>query len=88
MEAYPIGQTPTQNCAIRTRQLNRKPIQEPIVITFYLGYKFWFHTPFMRAKDMDLQTGMRELNLPELLAEERAERAAWPRWKKAYKLVC
>ena len=60
----------------------------PIVILFYLGYKIWFRTPFMRCKDMDLQTGIRELNLPELLAEERAERAAWPRWKKAYKLVC
>jgi amino acid transporter len=60
----------------------------PIVIVFYLGYKFWFRTPFMRCKDMDLRTGMRELNLPELLAEERAERAAWPRWKKAYKVVC
>lgn len=60
----------------------------PIVIIFYLGYKIWFKTPFMRCKDMDLQTGVRELNLPELLAEERAEMAAWPRWKKAYKLVC
>jgi amino acid transporter len=60
----------------------------PIVIIFYLGYKIWFRTPFMRAKDMDLRTGIRELNLPELLAEERAERAAWPRWKKAYKVVC
>lgn len=60
----------------------------PIVIIFYLAYKFWFRTPFMRCKDMDLQTGIRELNLPELLAEERAERAAWPRWKKTYKLVC
>jgi amino acid transporter len=60
----------------------------PIVIMFYLGYKLWFRTPFMRSKDMDLKTGMRELNLPELLAEERAERAAWPRWKQAYKVVC
>jgi amino acid transporter len=60
----------------------------PIVILFYAGYKFWFRTPFMRCKNMDLQTGIRELNLPELLAEERAEKAAWPRWKKAYKLVC
>jgi amino acid transporter len=60
----------------------------PIVIIFYLGYKFWYRTPFMRCKDMDLVTGMRELNLPELLAEERAERAAWPTWKNVYKVVC
>ncbi|TVY92259.1 General amino-acid permease [Lachnellula willkommii] len=48
----------------------------------------WKKTPFMRAKDMDLQTGIRELNLPALLAEERAEQAAWPTWKRAYKVVC
>lgn len=60
----------------------------PIVIIFYIGYKVWFRTPFMRAKDMDLRTGIRELNLPQLLAEERAERAAWPRWKRIYKVVC
>lgn len=60
----------------------------PVVIVFYIGYKVWFRTPFMRCKDMDLRTGMRELNLPSLIAEERAEWAAWPRWKKAYKVVC
>lgn len=60
----------------------------PIVIIFYVGYKFWFRTSFMHAKDMDLKTGIRELNLSYLVAEERAERAAWPRWKRAYKVVC
>jgi len=37
---------------------------------------------------MDLHTGIRELNLAELVAEERAERASWPKWKKAYKFLC
>ncbi len=60
----------------------------PIIIIFYLGYKFYYKTPFMRCKDMDLCTGMRQLSLPELLAGERAEMAAWPRWKKAYKFLC
>ncbi len=60
----------------------------PIVIIFYVSYKVWFKTPFMRSKDMDLKTGRRELNLPELIAEEQAERAAWPRWKKGYKTIC
>jgi len=60
----------------------------PIVISFYIFYKIWKRTPIMRAKDMDLRTGVRELNLPELIAEERAERAAWPKWKRAYKVVC
>jgi len=60
----------------------------PIIILFYSGYKLWFRTPFMRCRNMDLKTGMRELNLRELLAEEKAEAAAWPKWKKAYKVVC
>tara|TARA_R110002060_G_scaffold18027_1_gene24905 strand:- start:1544 stop:2221 length:678 start_codon:yes stop_codon:yes gene_type:complete len=60
----------------------------PIVIMFYLSYKFWFKTSVMSAKDMDLTTGRRELNLPELIAEEKAERAAWPRWKRGYKTLC
>ncbi|KAH9221499.1 amino acid transporter [Leptodontidium sp. 2 PMI_412] len=60
----------------------------PIVIMFYVSYKFWFKTAIMGAKDMDLTTGRRELNLPELIAEEKAERAAWPRWKRGYKTFC
>ncbi|KAF8544795.1 amino acid transporter [Trichophaea hybrida] len=46
----------------------------PIVIAFYIPYKIYYKTPFVRAKDMDLVTGRRELNLDALLAEERAER--------------
>lgn len=60
----------------------------PVVILFYLCYKIWFRTPFIRAKDMDLVTGRRELDIQHLLAEERAEQAAWPTWKKVYKLFC
>lgn len=60
----------------------------PIVLAFYIPYKMIMKTRVQRCADMDLQTGMRELNLVELLAEERAEKATWPRWKKAYKLLC
>jgi amino acid transporter len=60
----------------------------PIVILFYLSYKIWFRTAVMRSKDMDLVTGRQDLNLPSLIAEEKAERAAWPRWKRAYKIFC
>lgn len=60
----------------------------PIVIIFYVGYKFWFKTKIVRAKDMDLATGRRDLDVAHLIAEERAERAAWPAWKKIYKLFC
>jgi len=60
----------------------------PIVIVSYLGYKIYYRTPIMRSHNMDLSTGMRELNIEHLLAQERAERASWPKWKKAYKVLC
>ncbi|KAI9695119.1 MAG: glyceraldehyde-3-phosphate dehydrogenase 1 [Bogoriella megaspora] len=60
----------------------------PIIIVFYIAYKFWYRTPFIRSHDMDLITGVRDLNIAELIAEEKVERAAWPRWKKVYKFLC
>lgn len=60
----------------------------PVILIFYVGYKLWTGVSFMRIKDMDLQTGMREINLPQLMAEEKAERDAWPKWKKFYKVMC
>ncbi|CAF9915831.1 glyceraldehyde-3-phosphate dehydrogenase 1 [Imshaugia aleurites] len=60
----------------------------PIVLLFYIVYKILYKTPFMRSMDMDLQTGVRELDLRATLIEEKAERAQWPKWKKSYKLFC
>ena len=60
----------------------------PVVILFYIGYKLKFRTPIIRSQTMDLQTGMRQLNTAELIAEEEVERAQWPRWKQTYKLLC
>lgn len=71
-----------------TRKFFQAYLAAPVVLAFYVPYKLYFKTPFMRTKDMDLKTGIRELNLQELLAEEEVERAAWPKWKKAYKCLC
>ncbi|EYE93248.1 amino acid permease GAP1 [Aspergillus ruber CBS 135680] len=60
----------------------------PVVIAFYILYKIYTRSPFMRAKDMDLQTGRRDLDIQHLINEERAEQAAWPWWKKTYKFFC
>jgi len=61
----------------------------PVVLLCYMVHKIWYKTPFyIRSRDMDLHSGARELNLQELLAEEAAERAQWPRWKKTYKYFC
>ncbi|KAF2499510.1 amino acid permease [Lophium mytilinum] len=60
----------------------------PVVLIMYIGYKLWYRTPFIRSHNMDLHTGIRELNLAELIAEERLDRANWPRWKRVYKFFC
>ena len=76
--------TPTEN----TMNFFEAYLTAPIILAFYVPYKIWKKTKIARTSEMDLQTGMRELNLAELLAEERAEQAAWPRWKKWYKFLC
>lgn len=60
----------------------------PIVILFYIPYKVRYKTKIVRAKEMDLKTGRRDLDIAHLIAEERAERAEWPAWKKAYRFFC
>merc|ERR1711939_472201 len=60
----------------------------PVVIVMYVGYKLYMRTSIIRARDMDVFTGKREMNIETLLAEERADRLNWPTWKKIYKFFC
>ena len=60
----------------------------PIVLVMYLGYKIFFKTSIKRTRNIDINSGRRTENLAEILAEERAIKATWPWWKKAWKFVC
>ncbi|KJZ78388.1 hypothetical protein HIM_02426 [Hirsutella minnesotensis 3608] len=60
----------------------------PIVFLFYFVHKLVYRTSFVRIRDMDVDTGRRDFNLPILIAQERSERASWPRWKRFYKFIC
>lgn len=60
----------------------------PIILVFFFGWKLWYRTSFKRIQDIDITSGRREMNLAEILAEERAEQAKWPKWKKYYHMVC
>jgi amino acid transporter len=73
---WPIGASPNAKAFFSVY------LAVPCVLAFYIPYKLYFKTPFVRAKDMDLATGRRELDLDQLLAEERAEQANWPAWKR------
>jgi amino acid transporter len=60
----------------------------PIVVVLYMSYKVVYRTRLIRSYDMDLHSGILELNVPRLRAEERAEQAAWSKWMKVYKYLC
>lgn len=60
----------------------------PVVLIFYIGHKIYYRTSYVTMQELDIHTGRREFNLPILMAQEKAEKAAWPRWKTLYKLVC
>ena len=84
----PIRDQNIKGAAALTENWFKACLALPVVLAFYLPYKLMYKTPFVRSKDMDLRTGTRELNIAELLAEEEVERAQWPKWKKAYKVMC
>jgi amino acid transporter len=60
----------------------------PIVLIFFIPHKLWLRTKFIRAHNMDLHSGIRDLNLAELMAEEEKERLSWPKWKVWWKWMC
>lgn len=79
---WPVGESPDAKVFFSTY------LAVPVILAFYIAYKICFRTRFVRAKDMDLVSGRRELDLAHLLADERAEKAAWPAWKKVWKFFC
>lgn len=83
----PVGYKEETSAAL-TQSFFQAYLALPVVLCFYIPYKIYYKTPFIRSANMDLHSGIRELNLAELLAEERAERASWPAWKRFYKVIC
>lgn len=46
----------------------------PVVLVFYIAHKAIYRTPFIRSKDMDLNTGRREMDMDRLKQEIREEK--------------
>lgn len=86
--AWPVGygnNTPAENA----NNFFLAYLAAPVVLLFYIAHKVYYRTPlYVRPHDMDMISGLRELNLAEIRAEEMVERAQWPKWKKAYKFFC
>jgi yeast amino acid transporter len=63
-------------------------LSAPIIMLFFIVFKLWKKTKFKKISEIDVTSGRREMDLTEILAEERAEKAKWPWWKKAWKFAC
>lgn len=85
--AWPIGYK-DMSAGNRINVFFQAYLAAPVVVVFYVAYKWWFGTRIVGLREMDLVSGRRELDLRGVIAEEKVERAAWPRWKKLYKLLC
>lgn len=85
--AFPIGWENMRASGV-TQNFFLKFMGVPIIILFYMIHKFYYRTTFVRVRDMDIDTGRRDFNLPILIAQEEEERASWPKWKVFYKFMC
>ncbi|MCJ1230429.1 glyceraldehyde-3-phosphate dehydrogenase 1 [Toensbergia leucococca] len=59
-----------------------------LVVSMYVIYKLVRRTSIRRTKDVDLVSGVRELNLAQLLEEDRLERQNWSAAKRVWKTFC
>ena len=77
---FPIGSPPNAN------DFFVNMLALPIILVLFIGWKIVKKTEFVRASEADLITGRTELDLATIKAEERAEQATWPIWKKYFPL--
>jgi yeast amino acid transporter len=73
---FPIGGSPNVSAFFQAY------LAAPIILAFYIFWKVFKQTRFIRADEVDLISGRHELNLKEILEKERAERSHWANWKK------
>jgi amino acid transporter len=83
----PVGWK-TMTAAQRTDAWFAANLALPIVVIFFVAHKLWHRTRVVRSHNMDLHSGIRDLNLAEIMAEEEKERANWPTWKVWWRWMC
>ncbi|KAJ3498649.1 hypothetical protein NLG97_g969 [Lecanicillium saksenae] len=87
-----VGASPVNSENMSTRDIVQnfflKWMGAPVVFVFFITHKLYYKTRYVRVEDLDVDTGRRQFNLPILIAQEKEERANWPRWKLFYKTIC
>ncbi|UZJ55002.1 hypothetical protein CBS101457_004322 [Exobasidium rhododendri] len=81
--AFPIGEGEL-GPSDRATDFFQAFLAVPVVIFFYVPYKLWFKTPFVKVSEMDITTGRLEYISLETLREERAEENSRPIYKRMY----
>ncbi|CAN3364728.1 general amino-acid permease Gap2p [Diutina catenulata] len=84
---WPVGGKPNAEAFFASM------ISLPIVLVTYLAYKIWTREwrMWIPLKEIDLDTGRRETDMDLLkqeIAEEKAQFAAMPWWKRIFKFFC
>ncbi|QEU58531.1 hypothetical protein KDRO_A05500 [Kluyveromyces lactis] len=84
---FPIGDKPSASAFFEAY------LSFPILIAFYIGHKIWKRNwkLFIRAKNIDIDTGRRETDIEALkqeIAEEKAFIASKPFYYRMYKFWC
>lgn len=83
----PVGYG-SMTAAARITNFFQGYLAAPVIVVFYVVYKVVKRTSVVKIKDIDLQSGVRELDVQQLIAEEKAEQASWPAYKRAWNIVC
>jgi amino acid transporter len=85
--AFPIGYG-DKSSSDRAQTFFLAYLGVPVVLTTYITYKLYYKTSVMKAGDMDLATGRRELDTPALIEEEKRQMALRPKWRRIYNTFC
>lgn len=58
----------------------------PVILVFWIGGYLWKRAGWVSIKDMDIDTGRRELDWDAIRAH-RAKVASWPAWRRVLHTV-
>lgn len=87
VSAFPIGEGEL-NANDRAQAFFQGYLAAPVVFLFFIGYKFWYRTRFVKISQIDVDTGRKDPVPLEVLRQEREEAAAAPLYMKVYRAMC
>ncbi|RDL32381.1 Amino acid transporter-like protein [Venustampulla echinocandica] len=84
----PAGSTGNEKAGERISNFFEACLAAPVVFLFYIFYKVWYKTRWIRVGEIDLQTGRNTFESEFVRQQWRDDESTWPQWKKVYKTLC